>query len=130
MQDLKAPITKVKGIGAKYEELLAKMPGFEQIPMKKIGLIKDCDMWRDLKMGEFKTPMFPKIYDYFTLRISDNLAGYLSLSLVESEFSVDTLNMLLEGGGQAGKMIFTDDNQEFVFSFSCWQDGLILYPGT
>ncbi len=42
------------------QELLAKMPGFEQIPMKKIGLIRDCDMWRDLKMGEFKTPMFPK----------------------------------------------------------------------
>lgn len=41
-------------------ELLAKMPGFEQIPMEKIGLIKDCEMWRDLKMGEFKTPMFPK----------------------------------------------------------------------
>lgn len=43
------------------EELLAKMPGFEQIPMNKIGLIKDCDMWRDLKMSEFKIPMFPKL---------------------------------------------------------------------
>ena len=42
------------------EELLAKIPGFEQIPMGKIGLIKDCDMWRDLKMGEFKAPMYPK----------------------------------------------------------------------
>lgn len=42
------------------QKILDKMPGFEQIPMKKIGLIKDCDMWRDLKMGEFKTPMFPK----------------------------------------------------------------------
>ncbi len=41
-------------------ELLDKMPGFEQIPMKKIGIIKDCDMWRNLKMGEFKDPMFPK----------------------------------------------------------------------
>jgi len=42
------------------EELLSKMPGFKQIPMEKIGLIKDCDMWRDLKMGEFKTPLYPK----------------------------------------------------------------------
>lgn len=93
-------------------------------------LIMDMESKRLVQLELYKTPMFPKIYDYFTLRISDNLAGYLSLSLVESEFSVDTLNMLLEGGGQAGKMIFTDDNQEFAFSFSCWQDGLILYPGT
>ena len=42
------------------EELIKKMPGFKQIPLEKIGLIKDCDMWRDLKMGEFKQPMFPK----------------------------------------------------------------------
>jgi len=92
-------------------------------------LIADMESKRIVQLELYNTSMFPKIYDYFTLRISDNLAEYLSLSLVSSEFTVNTLNMLLEGGGQAGKMVLKDDMQEFAYSFSCWQDGLILYPG-
>ena len=42
------------------ENVLKQIPDYEQIPMEKIGLIKDCDMWRNLKMGECKKPSYPK----------------------------------------------------------------------
>ena len=93
-------------------------------------LIMDMESRRIIQIELYNTPSLPKLYDYFSLRISDNLASYLGASLVQSEFDVDTLNMLLAGGGEAGKMIFKDDSQEITFSYSCWQDGLIFYPGT
>lgn len=93
-------------------------------------LLVDMQSRRIVQLELYNTSLFPKIYDYFTLRISDNLAEYFGLSLINSEFSVDTLNMLLDGGGQAGKMVFEDDIQELGYSFSCWQDGLLFYPGT
>lgn len=42
------------------EEVLKQVPGWKDIPLEKIGLIKDCDMWRDLTIGQMKRPMFPK----------------------------------------------------------------------
>lgn len=42
------------------EEVLKQVPGWRDIPLEKIGLIKDCDMWRNLTIGKMKRPMFPK----------------------------------------------------------------------
>ena len=91
-------------------------------------LITDMENGRIVQLELYNTSLFPRIYDYFSLRISENLAEYLGFSLVESAFTVDTLNMLLSGGGQGGKMVFSDETQEIPFYFSCWQNGLIFYP--
>ena len=42
------------------EEALKQAPGWKDIPVEKIGLIKDCDMWRDLTIGQMKRPILPK----------------------------------------------------------------------
>lgn len=42
------------------KEILNKLPDWEQLSTDKVGLIKDCDMWRNLKIGEFKKIKYPK----------------------------------------------------------------------
>lgn len=96
----------------------------------ELYLIMDMESKRIVQFELYDTPDFPKIYDYFTLHVTENMADYLSLSLAQSDFTVDTLNMLLGGGGQAGTFVLKDDSAEMVFTFSCWQDGLMFYPGT